>query len=80
LATAAVQGSASRIVATIASWIGSGPPVEVGQQLDAEADVALLVEGDVAHPSRKPGARRTPRGSLDHVLAGLGEARLDDEW
>ena len=50
------------------------------QQLDAEADVALLVLGDVDHALAEAGQQLALREVvLDVVLAGLGERRLDDE-
>ena len=53
---------------------------EVAQELHPEADVALLVLGDVVHP----GAERRQQVvalqvGLDEVLARLGERRLDDD-
>src|SRR4029079_10017970 len=54
--------------------------VELRQQLDAEADVALLVERDVPHALAEAGEDVVAlEVVLDHVLAGLGEARLDDD-
>ena len=53
---------------------------EVGEQLHAEADVALLVVGDVAHPGAERGQDVAPREVvLDEVLAGLREGGLDDD-
>ncbi|HWT24779.1 MAG TPA: hypothetical protein VN213_14840 [Solirubrobacteraceae bacterium] len=53
---------------------------EVAQQLDAEPDVALLVVGDVPHARAEGGQHPAPREvPLDHLLAGLGERRLDDQ-
>ena len=54
--------------------------VQVGQQLHAEADVALLVGGDVLHAL----AERRQLVALfevaaDEVLARLGERRLDHD-
>ena len=52
---------------------------EVGEQLDAEADVALLVERDVHHPGAEAGQQvAVLEVAGDEVLAGLGERRLDD--
>jgi hypothetical protein len=51
--------------------------VQVGEQLDPEGDVALLVLGDVVHP--RPEARQHVHpleGVLDEVLGGLGERGL----
>jgi hypothetical protein len=53
---------------------------EVAQQLHAEADVALLVERDVAHARAE--ARQqlaVVEVGLDEVLPRLGERRLDDQ-
>ena len=51
----------------------------LGQHLDAEADVALLVAGDVVHALAEPGHRAgLVEEVLDEVLPGLGEGRLDD--
>ena len=53
--TAAVYGITSRSRSATAPGTSRVLAVEVGEQLHAEADVALLVLRDVLHPSRKPG-------------------------
>ena len=53
---------------------------QFGEHLDAEADVALLVLGDVLHAGAEAGHRPfLGQEVLDEVLAGLGEAALDDQ-
>ena len=53
---------------------------QFGEDFDAEADVALLVAGDVHHPGAEPGHRLLlGEEVLDEVLARLGEAALDDQ-
>ena len=66
---------------TIASWVSCGfVAVEVGEELDAEGDVALLVDRDVAHPLAEAGQQvQALERRLDQVLAGLGERALDDD-
>jgi hypothetical protein len=53
---------------------------EVVQQLDSEADVALLVERDLLHAGTEGGQDvALLQVALDEVLAGLGERGLDDQ-
>ena len=53
---------------------------QLGEHFDPEADVALLVLGDVLHPRAEAGHRVFGGEEvLDEVLARLGEAALDDQ-
>jgi hypothetical protein len=54
--------------------------VEIGEELDPEADVSLLVGGDVRHPLAE-GRELVAllQIAADEVLPGLGERCLDDD-
>src|SRR5205807_1424967 len=53
---------------------------QVGEQLDPEADVALLVEGHVAHALAEAGQDVLAlQVALDEVLPRLGQRGLDDQ-
>ncbi len=53
---------------------------EVGEHLHAEADVALLVQGHVRHPSPEAGQPLVlVQVGVDEVLARLGERRLHED-
>ena len=77
--TASEYGVTRRIRSATASTT-PGSPAQVVEQLDAEADVALLVQRHLPHALAEAGQQVALLEVVgDEVLAGLGQQRLDDD-